>query len=124
MISLKGALVGCFTGVFLALAWVIFIDGQIHSHDAFPGTHILPPLFATLSAVMMNLVYVGHVEENTKVKVWLFFWITVECVCIGASIFILSTEYPIEDNYAGVSLMLNTIFVTFAGFLFFVGRSQ
>lgn len=73
MISLKGALVGLFTGIFLTLAWVLFIDGQIHSPDKFPALHILPPLFATLGAVMMNFVSVEIVTEDTRAKVWLFF---------------------------------------------------
>jgi len=124
MISLKGALVGCFTGILLALAWVIFIDGQVHSHDRFPPLHILPPLFATVGAIMMNMVSIHTVSEteNTKAKVWLFFWVTVETICIGSAIFILSTQYPIDDNYAGVSIMLNTVFTMFAAFLFFIGR--
>lgn len=122
MISLKGALVGCFTGIFLAFSWVIFIDGQIHSHDRFPPLHILPPLFATLGAVMMNLVAIQTISESDKAKVWLFFWVTVQTICVGSAIFILSTQYPIDDNYPGLSIMLNTIFTMFAGFLFFIGR--
>jgi hypothetical protein len=124
MISLKGALVGLFTGIFLALAWVLFIDGQIHSPDAFPPLHILPPLFATIGAVMMNLVTVEIATNDTRAKVWLFFWVTVQTICVGSAIFILSTEYPIDDNYPGLAIMLNTIFIMFGGFLFFIGRAK
>lgn len=124
MISLKGALVGLFTGIFLALAWVLFIDGQIHSPDAFPPLHILPPLFATIGAIMMNLVTVEVATNDTRAKVWLFFWVTVQTICIGSAIFILSTEYPINDNYPGLTIMLNTIFIMFGAFLFFIGRAK
>lgn len=123
MISVKGALVGLFAGVFLALAWVLFIDGQIHSPDRFPPLHILPPLFATLGGIMMNLVTVESVMEDIRAKVWLFFWVTVQTICVGSAIFILSTEYPINDNYPGLSIMLNTVFIMFAAFLFFIGRN-
>ncbi len=123
MISIKGALVGLFTGLFLALAWVIFIDGQIHSPDRFPPLHILPPLFVTLAAIMMNLVTVESVTEDIRAKVWLFFWVTIQTICVGSAIFILSTEYPINDNYPGLSIMLNTVFIMFAAFLFFIGRN-
>lgn len=124
MISIKGVLVGLLTGILLTVSWIIFIDGQIHSHDRFPPMHILPPLFALFSVVLMNFVNPNDIEENNKVRVWLFFWVTIQTVCIGSSIYILSTQYSVEDNWAGVSLMLNTVFTMFAGFLFFVGRKD
>lgn len=124
MITVKNAIVGFITGVLITLSWVLFLDGQIHSHDRFPPLHILPPLFATGAAVMLNLVTIEEAEENTKVKIWIFFWVTVQTVCVGSSIFILSTEYPMDDNYAGITIMLNTVFIMFAAFLFFVGRKQ
>jgi NADH:ubiquinone oxidoreductase subunit K len=125
MISLQSALVGFFSGVILTLSWVFFVDGQITSHDRFTGTHILPSIFATLAAVCVNLISVNDVTgERVIVKVWLFFWVTVQCICIGAAIFILSTEYPLTDNYPGIAIMIQTILCMIAAFLFFIGRKR
>jgi hypothetical protein len=122
MISLRAILIGFFSGVILTVGWVVFIDGQLNSHDKFPPTHILPPLFATFSAVCINLVSLNDVSEKIVVKVWLFFWVTAQCICVGVSIFILSTEYPMDANYPGVSILIQTILCMFATFLFFIGR--
>lgn len=124
MLPLRATLVGFFSGVLLAVSWVLFLDGQLASHDAFPPTHILPPLFATIAAVCVNLVSVNDVADNTLVKLWLFFWVTTMFICIGSSIFILSTEYPVDSNYPGVVILLHTILCMMAGFLFFVGRRR
>lgn len=122
MITIKGLLIGFFTGVLLTVGWVIFIDGQITTHDAFPATHVIAPILTTFSAVMINLVSKEQVEEKTPVKVWLFFWFTGQAVCIGAAIFILSTQYPAQSNYPGVTLLLQTIITLFATLLFFLGK--
>lgn len=115
-------LVGFFTGLLLTLSWVIFIDGQVNSNDAFPPLHILPPLIATIASVLINFVSVNKVAENLKAKIWLFLMVTIQCICIGTSIFILSTQYSITDNYAGVSILIQTILVMIASFLFFIGQ--
>jgi len=122
MISIKGILIGFFSGVILTLGWVIFIDGQITSHDKFPPTHILPPLFSTFAAVCINLVSINDISEKLQVKIWLFVWVTTQCICVGKSIFILSTEYPIDSNYAGLVILLQTLLCMVATFLFFIGR--
>jgi hypothetical protein len=126
MISIQSALIGFFSGVILTLSWVIFIDGQIAvSNDKFPGAHIVPPLLSTLAAVCINLISINDVSgDRLIVKIWLFFWVTVQCICIGASIFILTTEYPVDDNYPGLVIMLQTIICMIATFLFFVGRKR
>lgn len=122
MISIKGILIGFFSGVILTLGWVIFIDGQITSHDKFTPTHILPPLFSTFAAVCINLVSINDISEKLQVKIWLFVWVTTQCICVGTSIFILSTEYPIDSNYAGLVILLQTLLCMVATFLFFIGR--
>jgi len=124
MVQLQSILVGVATGILFTVSWVIFIDGQLNSHDSFPGTHILPPLFATIAAVCINLVTVKVVATQILAKVWLFIWITTQCICVGAAIFILSTEYPIDDNYPGVSMLLQTILCMMASFIFFAGKSK
>lgn len=118
----RGIFVGFFTGIILTVGWVIFIDAQIVSHDKFIATHILPPLFSTAAAVCINLVSIDNVAESIPTKIWLFVWVTVQCICIGASVFILSTDYPIEAPYPGVAILLQTILCMVATFLFFVGK--
>lgn len=122
MITIKGALIGFFSGVLFVFAWIIFVDGQITSHDKFPPTHLIPTLISTFATIMVNLVSINHI--NNKVKVWLFIWFVVQCVCIGVSSFILATDYSPEDNYAGIALFLQTVIMMFAGLLFFVGRKS
>jgi 4-amino-4-deoxy-L-arabinose transferase-like glycosyltransferase len=123
-VRIQSIIIGVSTGILFTVSWVIFIDGQLNTHDSFPGTHILPSLFATLAAICVNLVTVKIVAEHTGGKVWLFFWITVQCICVGAAIFILSTEYPVDANYPGVSMLLQTILCMMASFVFFAGRSK
>ncbi len=120
MPTLRSILVGFSSGVFLTISWVLFIDGQLGRK--FIGTHILPPLFATLAAICINLVSVHDVAESIKVKVWLFIWVTCQCICVGSAIFILSTDYPIDDNYAGLVILLQAIICMVASFVFFIGR--
>ena len=109
MISLKGAIIGVTTGIFFALSWVIFVDGQITSPDKFPGTHIIPPVIATIAAILMNFTNPKQVQEVTLAKIWMFLCVTTMTICIGASIFILTREYMAYDNWAGVSMMLMTV---------------
>ncbi len=123
-VRLQSILIGVATGILFTISWVIFIDAQLLSHDKFVASHILPPLFATIAAVAINLVTLQNVTSNPWAKVWLLVWITAQCICVGASIFILSTEYSIDDNYAGVSMLMQTILCMFASFIFFAGKSK
>lgn len=122
MISLRAALVGFFSGVLFTLAWILFIDGQTQSYDPFVGTYIIPPLLATMGAIFLNFVSVQGLAKNKQVKVWVFFWMTILFISIGGAIYILTVDYPPDDNYAGVTILLQTIVMTMAGILFFVGR--
>jgi len=124
MITLKNILIGFSTGIILTLGWFVFIDGQITSHDVFPALHVLPPLFSTLAGILVNLATLEQLNEKTPVKVWTFFWFTVQAVCIGSAIFILSTEYPIDANYPGIALMVSCVLIMFGSILFFVGKSD
>lgn len=123
MISLRGLLIGLFAGVMFATGWLIFIDAQINTPDAFPAAHILPPLGVTLAAIMTNLVSVSRVHSSPQVKMWLFVWFTLACVCVGCSIWILVREYPPPvPNYPGWSILVQTVCTMFATFIFFIGR--
>ena len=60
----------------------------------------LVALFATIAAIMIKFATIDLIEDgNTKAQVWLFVWVAVSTICIGASIFILSTDCPVDDNY-------------------------
>ena len=88
MITLRGLLIGLFTGIAVGAGWIVFIDAQINTPDAFPKVHILPVLGVTLCIVMMNLVSVSQVGSNTHVKVWLFIWVTIGFMCVGSALWI------------------------------------
>ena len=122
MIPLRALLIGLFSGILIGLSWLVFIDGQLASHDKLQGTHIVPCIFATLLAVCLNLVSIEQVSKSNWVKAWVFACVTGLVLCIGASIFILDTEYPPDASYPGIAIMLQTILSFLAAFLFFVGR--
>ena len=122
MVSLRGAIVGFVTGLLLAGGWWVFIDGQLHLQVPFPGLHIIPPLMVTLAAVMIQFVSVTDVKL-VAVKVWLFIWLTTLCICIGTAIWMTIRDYPDPtQNYPGVSMIIQTILVSFAALLLFIGR--
>jgi hypothetical protein len=109
--------IGAVTGIIFALSWIIFIDGQIMS-SKFVGTHLIPCLIATAGAVAMNFASIKDVQTKTAAKVWMFVCVTVMTICIGAAVFIVtedSTQYPV---------LLQTILMMFASFLFFIGRAD
>jgi len=114
--------VGFFSGGLFALAWILFIDGQTQSYDPFVGTYIVPPLLTTVGAIMLNFVSVNQVSKSREVKIWIFCWITVLFIAIGGAIYILTVDYPPDDNYAGITILLQTIVMTMAGLVFFIGR--
>jgi len=126
MITIKLAIVGFITGILLSTSWIIFIDGQTQSPDRFNGTHIIPPLIATLAAILVNLTTVETTINKLIAKIWVFIWFTVSTICIGAAIYILATDYPSPnvDNYPGVCILLQTVIVFMAGILFFIGRKN
>jgi hypothetical protein len=124
MVRLQSILTGVFTGILFTVSWVIFIDAQIMSHDSFPPTHILPPLFASIGAVCINMVTLKKVSEHLAAKVWVFIWLTDQMLCVGAAIFILTTDYAVTDNYAGVAILLQTILCMMSSFIFFAGKSK
>lgn len=125
MISIRGLLVGLFSGLLFGTGWLVFMDAQLNTLDAFNGLHILPCLGVTVAAVASNLVSPSAVHDNPQVKLWLFVWFTVFCICVGCSIWILITEYPPPvDPYPGVGILVQTVCALFATFLFFIGRKQ
>lgn len=122
---MKDLFVGLFTGIFFAVGWVLFIDAQINSLDAFDGKHVIPCLLATAAAIAMNLVSISRVKESMEVKLWLFFWFTVSCVSIGLSIWFLARDYaPPIPPYPGISILLQSVFTLIAGFLYFAARKK
>jgi peptidoglycan biosynthesis protein MviN/MurJ (putative lipid II flippase) len=125
MVSLRGVLVGIFTGAFLAGGWWAFVDGAVFGPDVgFPMVHLLPAIGITLSMVLLNFVTVNQLVEadNAAIKVWVFFWLTLACVCIGGAVWITAREYPAGENWPGVSIIIQTVLVFFAGILFFAGK--
>ena len=123
MIQLRDVLFGFFTGVLLGLGFWIFIDGAVSSQDAFPIVHIVPAVMVLLSAVMTNAVDPNNMNNN-HVKMWLFLWFTASCVSVGIAIWITAVEYPPDENWPGVTIIIMTVLVFSAGLLFFVSRKK
>ena len=126
MPTLRLIAVSTLSGMLIAGGWWAFINGAIHSADAFPVMHLIPALGATFAVLFFNFVSANQLnsEYNTGIKMWLFLWFTVACVSIGGAIWITAAEYPPEDNWPGVSIIICTLLVFFAGILFFIGRKN
>ena len=114
-----------FVGALFAGGWWAFIDGAVVAPDAFPWMHIVPALLSSVAVIMLNLVDPADDGDNqVLVRVWIFIWFTVACCAVGGAIWITTTEYPpnINDNWPGVSIIVQTILVFLAGLVLFVAR--
>jgi hypothetical protein len=112
------------TGAVLAGGWWAFLDGVVYSPDTLPWYHLIPPVLATVAFVCLNLVSQGQVKELRSARVWIFVWLTVACMAIGAAIWITVAEYPpdIGANWPGVSIVVQTSVTLMIAFLFFLAR--
>ncbi|MDB9801235.1 UPF0220 family protein [Flavobacteriaceae bacterium] len=123
MPSLKTILISTFTGIFICIAWWFFIDGVITEPDSFPWVHIVPIFGIMVSMFAINMVSPNRIEQASgPTRLWLFFWFTNAITCVGISIWITTVEYPPNHNWPGVTIILHTMFMFFAGILFFIGR--
>lgn len=123
--ELKNIFVGLFTGILFSAGWVLFIDAQINTLDAFVAVHIVPCILSSIAGIAINLVSISRISESMEVKIWLFFWFTISCVAIGLAIWFIARDYaPPIPPYPGVSILLQTVFAMMASFLFFVGRKS
>jgi len=121
--ELKNIFVGLFTGILFTTGWVLFIDAQINTLDAFDGVHIIPCILSSVAAIAINMVALSRITESIEVKLWLFFWFTVGCVAVGLGIWFLARDYaPPIPPYPGVSIVLQTVFAIFSGVLYFIAR--
>ena len=123
MPSVREVIVSVFTGVLFAGGWWAFINGAIHSEDAFPTLHLLPALGSTMAAIFINFASINQITMQS-VKIWIFIWVTIACVSIGVAIWITSTEYPPDANWGGASIIVQTLLVFTAGILFFTGKKN
>jgi L-asparagine transporter-like permease len=121
MIQVKDILFSLFTGILIGLGWWAFLDGTVSAPDAFPVAHLVPALLISLCVVMINAVNPNNMANN-QVKVWLFVWFTLACVSVGFAIWITAVEYPPDDNWPGVTIIIMTTLVFMAGLLFFGSR--
>lgn len=123
MLQVKDVGLSIFTGLLLGGGWWAFIDGAVSAPDAFPIVHILPALVATISAVMMNLVDPNNIG-NRGVKIWLFFWFAASFGAVLGGIWITAIEYPPNDNWPGVSIVVMTVLAMMAGLVFLLSRKH
>jgi hypothetical protein len=98
--------------------------------------YCLPAIFVTFTNILMNLVNVNQLTNrssvfdeggNKKAVVWFMLMLASSIVCIGGAIWILAEYYGVgskDSEWPGVSLLLQTVFVTTSGLLFFFGRPK
>ena len=83
-----------------------------------------PKSLKELASVMKNPLVKERMSNIGVRFVILVTGYTIERDFIGAGIYIVAVVYPPDDNIAGISLLVQTIVMTLAGFLFFVGRKN
>ena len=110
-------------GALLAIGLCFFIDGVEESKDLFDWTHIIPVFMSLFTAFFVNFTSPSRAEEN-PIKVFLFINFTVSIVAIGVSIYITVNEYPIDANYPGVTIIIQTMLTFLAGMIAFIGRAS
>lgn len=124
---LRYAAIGTIAGTLVACGWWIFLDGILQSQDAFPALHLIPGLILSGAIVFLNFVDINTINRpdiGMQVKVWIFLWLTIACLGIAQSIYITATEYPPDENWPGVAIILQTLLMFMGGLLFFVGRKK
>jgi hypothetical protein len=123
--NLKTKAIGLFVGIIIQGGWWAFFDGVVYAPDAFPWFHIVPGLVAVLSLIMLNLTNIDQLKQIRAARAWAFISLTLSCMCIGAAIWITAVEYPpmIEDNWPGVSIIVQTGMILLGSIALFIGRS-
>jgi len=122
MTNFKGISRAFSTGVFIILAWWVFVDGALTSSDVFSWFHIFPGFVIMFAMFAINMVSPNRIEQSGAVKLWLFLWFAIAMTCIGVAIWITSVEYPPNYNWPGVAIILQTIIIFITGVLFFASR--
>jgi len=122
---LKIKAIGLFIGIIIQGGWWTFFDGVVYAPDAFPWFHIVPGLAAMMSLIMLNLTNINQLKQIRAARAWAFISLTISCMCIGAGIWITAVEYPpmIEDNWPGVSIIVQTGLILLGSVFLFISRS-
>ena len=75
----------------------------------------------------ISLHFFPSAGGNRKAVVWFMVMLAGSICCIGGAIWILAEHYGVGSTgteWPGVSLLLQTVFVTISGLLFFFGRPK
>ena len=123
----------------------LLISGIINAHDCggtvacpapFWWYYALPAVFCSATNILMNLVSATQLSgrsgvfddgNNKKAVLWFMCMLAGSFCCIGGAIWILAQQYGIGSTgseWPGIALLLQTIFVTVSGLLFFFGRPK
>lgn len=97
--------------------------------------YAIPAILCTITNVLMNLVTSAQLSSrggvfdegsSTKVRIWFFFTVAASLCCICGAMWIIIANYGSGtlNPWPGIALMLQTIIVTIAGFLFFFARGK
>ena len=117
----------------------MLISGIITANQTLEGFmwyFSLPAVFCTITNVLMNLVSSAQLSSrggvfgddggNKKATVWFIVTLAGSICCIGGAVWVLAENYGSDSPapWPGISLLLNTCFVTISGLLFFFGRPK
>eukprot|EP00906_Rhabdomonas_costata_P026688 RCo038013 len=122
------------SGALFAIAWWIFVDGKVTSSVKYEFVMWLPGLLGTLGFVMINMTKPSDFNSESSVfsqdtsvnaKVWFFFSILVSFVSIIAGIWIqVDKDDGSGNQWAGVSLIFQTMFLLLSSLTFWFGRAE
>lgn len=112
------------TGLLLGIGLWVFADGIIASQDNFEWSHIIPVMLSFLSIICINMMSPDRIEESGPIKIWLFFFVTLAMIAVGVSIWITTNDYTADDNYTGVTLIIQSTLTFIAGMIYFIGKKE
>jgi|UniRef100_A0A7S4FR13 hypothetical protein len=122
-------------GALFAVGWWFFVDGWVSFGKEHEGKYKfvmwLPGLLGTFAFLMVNMTKPSELNQTSmfdetnanNVKIWFFFSILVSFASIIAAIWItVASEDLKEQQYSGVTLILQSISLLISSLVFWFGR--
>ena len=123
MLTAREILCALVAGILVGGGWWAFMDGVFYAPDVMPWIHILPPVGATVGFIALNVITLDVMTAHAAARVWAFASLTLLGVSIGGAIWITTSEYPADDNWPGVAIIVQALLLLVGAILFFIGRS-
>lgn len=132
------------TGVLISTGWWILIGGVTYGDQewlleqgqpVFQWLFYVPALLVCFSVFLLNLVKPQHLTNtwemgadiSMRARIWVFITATMAFCCVGSAMWIAANHYPsdvIPTPLPGICLVLQTIFVSAGGVVFFLLRGS